>query len=418
MLGLNALNLLVWVAWAGVLVWLFVVLLTLYGRARQQPLLPAAPSGERLRGSAPLVSILVPARNEEGRVLSACIRSILAQDYEHFEVIAVNDRSTDATAQILDSISKVDDRLRVIDGAELPAGWLGKPFALQQALALAQGEWVLATDADMIFERSALRTGMTYVLERERDALTFIPRFAAYSFWERVMIPTWSWVMLMYVLFYRVANPRTPGAVGIGGFFLIRRSALSRIGDYGALKDEVMEDMRLAEMLKSSGARVAFEHAPDLVSTRMYTNFREMWECSTKNWFSGMKFSVSLALAAILSTYMFAVAPPIMALVCAVALAAGASASVWLLFIPLFLMWAMQVFIFALLSRRCGVSSRYAWLTPLGLALLYAMLLDSTVRIATGRGVTWKGRKVYERASGIRPPRVRRSIQNSTFADD
>jgi hypothetical protein len=122
--------------------------------------------------------------------------------------------------------------------------------------------------------------------------------------------------------------------------------------------------------------------------------------------------------AAILSTYMFAVVPPLAALVCAVALALGASASVWLLFIPLFLIWLVQVFIFASLNRRCGVASRYALLTPLGLALLYAMLLDSTVRIATGRGVTWKGRKVYERAGGIRPPRIRRSIQDSPFADE
>jgi chlorobactene glucosyltransferase len=418
MSGLNALNLLMWVAWAGVLVWLFVVLLTLYELARQRPLQPAAPSVERQTSGTPLVSILVPARNEEGRVLPACIRSILAQDYEHFEVIAVNDRSTDATAQILNAIARADDRLRVIDGAELPAGWLGKPFAMQQALAQAQGEWVLATDADMIFDKRALRTGMTYVLERQLDALTFIPRFAAQSFWERVVIPTWSWVMLMYVLFYRAANPQSSGAVGIGGFFLIRRSALRRIDDYRALKDEVMEDMRLAEMLKSSGARLAFEHAPDLVSTRMYTNFREMWECSTKNWFSGMKFSVSLAVAAILSTYMFAVAPPLGALACAVALASGGNASVWLLFIPLFLIWVMQVFIFASLNGRCGVAYRYAWLTPLGLALLYAMLLDSTVRIATGRGVTWKGRKVYERAGGVRPPRIRRSIPDSPFADE
>lgn len=418
MLGLNALNLLVWVAWAGVLGWLFVVLLTLYGLARQKPLPPAAPSVERQTSSAPLVSILVPARNEEGRVLSACIRSILAQDYEHFEVIAVNDRSTDATAQILHTVAKTDNRLRVIDGAEPPAGWLGKPFALQQALDEAQGEWVLATDADMIFDKTALRTSVTYVLNRQRDALTFIPRFTAHSFWERVMIPAWSWVMLVYVLFYRAANPQSSGAVGIGGFFLIRRSVLRRVGDYRALKDEVMEDMRLAEMLKSSGARVAFEYAPDLVSTRMYTNFREMWECSTKNWFSGMKFSVSLAVAAVLSTYMFAVAPPIIALVCAVALAGGANASVWLLFIPLFLIWVMQVSIFALLNRRCGVASSYALLTPLGLALLYAMLLDSTVRIATGRGVTWKGRKIYERAGGIRPPRIRRSIADSPFADE
>ena len=146
----------------------------------------------------------------------------------------------------------------------------------------------------------------------------------------------------------------------------------------------------------------------------MYTNFREMWECSTKNWFSGMKFSAGLALAAVFSVYLFAVAPPVVAIICAFSLAAGADAGLWLLFIPLLLNWATQVFILAALNRRCQVPLVYALVTPLGFALLYAMLFDSTVRIASGRGVTWKGRKVYQRAGGVRPPRLRRQTPNFT----
>ena len=186
----------------------------------------------------------------------------------------------------------------------------------------------------------------------------------------------------------------------------LRRSALLSVGGYRELKNEVMEDMRLAEMLKRSGAKVAFEHAPDLVSTRMYTNFHEMWECSTKNWFSGMKFSIGLALASVLSMYLGAVVIPLLALICGVALASGAPASLWMLFIPLFLVWVIQVSIFISFNKRCRVPAVYALLTPLGLALLYTMLLDSTIRITTGRGVTWKGRKVYERTGGVSPPRV------------
>lgn len=412
MFELSLFKLLVWAAWASAAAWLAVLLVTLGGLARHKPLKRAARREGPTADEAPLVSVLVPARNEEGRVLAACISSILSQDYGRFEVIAVNDRSTDATGTILRAIARGDDKLRVIEGAEPPAGWLGKPFALQQALEDARGQWVLATDADMIFDESALRTALDYVREHERDALTFIPHFEARSFWERVMIPTWSWVMLMYVLFYRVERARTREAVGIGGFFLMRRSALEGVGGYTAMKDEVMEDMRLAERLKQSGARVAFEYAPDLVSTRMYTNFREMWECSTKNWFSGMKFSAGLALAAVFSVYLFAVVPPVAALACAVSLLSGANAGLWLLLIPLLLNWAMQVFILAALNRRCKVPFVYALVTPLGFALLYAMLFDSTVRIASGRGVTWKGRRVYQRAGGVRPPRLRRQTPN------
>ncbi len=415
MFELSLFKLLVWAAWASAFGWLVVLLVTLRGLARHQPLKPAAPRVRSAADEAPLVSVLVPARNEEGRVLADCVRSILSQDYDCFEVVAVDDRSTDATGTILRAIARSDERLRVVDGAELPAGWLGKPFALQQALDAARGEWVLATDADMIFDASALSTALDYARERRLDALTFIPHFESRSFWERVIIPTWSWVMLMYVLCYRVESEGTREAVGIGGFFLMRRAALDGAGGYRALKDEVMEDMRLAERLKQSGARIGFRYAPGLVRTRMYTNFREMWECSTKNWFSGMKFSAGLALCAVLTMYLFAVAPPVAALVCAARLAAGEGS--WLLFVPLLLTWAAQVSILAALNRRCRVPFAYALATPLGFATLYTMLLDSTVRVVTGRGVTWKGRKVYDRG-GVRPPRLRRQTQPLPFTDE
>ena len=129
------------------------------------------------------------------------------------------------------------------------------------------------------------------------------------------MIPTWEWVFLMFTIFYRVHDPKTDRAAGIGGFFLLRRTLLDRVGGYEALKDEVMEDVRLAERIKRSGARLLIDRAPALMRTRMYTNFSEMWECSTKNWFSGVNFSFAFALYCVVSMYLGAVVPPLIALV-------------------------------------------------------------------------------------------------------
>lgn len=390
--------------WIIALSWLGILILTLRGLARQK-FLPPSKNLNLTASDAPLVSILVPARNEEHRVLADCIRSILAQDYERFEVIAVDDRSTDATGAILKTLAKSDERLRVIEGEELPPGWLGKPYAMQQALTHARGEWILATDADMIFEPSALRTALDQVVEAKGDALTLLPRFDAGSFWERVMIPTWAWVFLMFVLFYRVNDEKTDRGAGIGGFFLVKRTLLDRLGVYDALKNEVMEDVRLAEMIKRSGARLSIHQAPGLIRTRMYSTFAEMWECCCKNWFSGMNFSLPFALSTVASMYLGAVAPPIISLVLAVALAAGASSHLWLLFIPAALAWLLQVLVIATVSKRSQVSPFYALTVPLGLAVMYAMLFDSAMKITTGRGVTWKGRRIYER-HGVRPPRV------------
>lgn len=334
----NALVILTILVWVMVSAWLISIGLTLYGLARQKPLLPT--NQLRLTTSdAPLVSVLVPARNEQHRILADCIRSILAQDYGNFEVIAVNDRSTDATGAILETLAKSDNRLLVIEGEEPPAGWLGKPYAMQQAFNHARGEWILATDADMIFDPAALRTAVESTLEGKGDAMTLIPHFETGSFWERVMIPTWAWALLMFTLFYRISNPKTQGAIGIGGFFLMRRTVLERVGGYEALKDEVLEDVRLAEMIKRSGARLFACYAPKQVSTRMYRNFGEMWECSTKNWFSGMKFSLPFALSCVFSMYLMSVVPVFIALASGIGIVAGVRADLWLLFIPAALSW-------------------------------------------------------------------------------
>jgi chlorobactene glucosyltransferase len=277
---------------------------------------------------------------------------------------------------------------------------------MQQALLQARGTWVLATDADIIFDKTALRTAMALVLKEKADALTLIPQLESYSFWERIVIPSWAWVLLMVFLLYRVNNPRSPRALGFGGFFLVRRSALERAGGYEALKDEVAEDFRLAERLKRAGARLRVEFAPRLLRTRMYANFREMWECHAKNWFAGANYSLPLAAASSLVVYLLAVLPPAIALVCAAAIMFGAEAGALRgLILPAALAWLLQVFLLALFNRRFKVPLAYALLTPLGLAVLYAILLDSGLRITLGRGVTWKGRRVYE-SSGVRPPRT------------
>ena len=389
--------------------WLVIVVLTLHAISRQKPLL-ATPNLRLTASDAPLVSILVPARNEQQRVLEPCIRSILAQDYGNFEVIAVNDRSTDNTGTILKTLALSDERLRVIEGEELPPGWLGKPYAMQQALDHARGEWILATDADMIFEVTALRTALDRVLETNEDALTLIPRFETGSFWERVMIPTWEWVFLMFTIVSRVNDPKSNGAVAIGGFFLIRRTVLDRVGGYEALRDEVMEDVRLAERIKRSSARLLIERAPALIRTRMYTTFSEMWECTTKNWFSGVNFSFPLALLCVVSMYVGAVLPPLIGLVSVLATVLGISAGLGLVIVASASSWLLQVLVMAIACRRSDVSVIYALTAPLGLALIYAMLFDSGVRITTGRGVTWKGRKIYDRR-GVRPPRLHATIE-------
>ena len=413
--GGDAFTLLVCVAWATVLLWLVGALLTWRSVRGHRALAPAP--GQHLTGApAPLVSVLVPARNEEHRVLEEALRSMLAQDYGRLEVIAVNDRSTDLTGPILHALARADARLRVIEGAEPPAGWLGKPHAMRQALAAARGEWVLATDADIIFEPAAVRTALAHALEHAYDALTLLPRVVCLTFWERVFMPSFGWFMLTARPLARVNDPRRKESLGIGGFFLIRRELLARHGGYDAVRDEVAEDLRLAEILKGAGARLRVEDGSVLVRTRMHATFGEIWEGFTRNLFAGAKFSLPQTLVGSAGVLLFSVAPPLVALSCAVAWASGAfggapaeTSSRWAqLFAPTFFVWLAQTATFAVVNRAWGVPVSYSPLAaPLGHALFVAILLNSAARVATGRGVTWKGRKLYER-EGVPVPRSRR----------
>ncbi len=418
----NALNWLVSVAWMTVVLWLAAAFATLRGLKRQPPLAPVSDGDdEKLRTSdAPLVSILVPARNEAGRVLDAAIRSMLAQDYGNFEVVVVDDRSTDETGRMLHAIAEENKRLRVIDGEALPADWLGKPHAMQQALTASRGAWVLATDADIIYERRAVRTAVALALAGNYDAVTFVPRVVCLSFWERVFMPVFGWFMLVALPVHRVNNPKRREAIGIGGFFMIERGVLRRVGDYVRVRAEVAEDLRLAEALKGTGARLRVEYAPDLCSTRMQTNFREIWEGFTKNLFAGAEFSVLKATAGGLGVLLFAVAPLFVAIACAVigATSNAQAGNGWLrLFVPTAIIWIIQASIMALVNKRLGLPVAYAFAVPLGHALFIAILANSTIKIATGSGVTWKGRKLYERA-GVRPPRSKTVTPNLPVADE
>lgn len=410
-------GLLLGMAWTTTLSWVLGFILTVRGLRKQRPLALAANAAIESSGELPLVSVLVPARNEEHRILRKCLRSISEQDYPRLEIIAVNDRSVDATGEILRQAAAQDSRLLVIEGVEPPPDWLGKPHALAQAFGRSRGEWVLATDADMLYQPQAVRTALDFAQRHNYDALTLLPHINCESFWERVFMPTFGWFMLSALPVEKVNDPARVEAIGVGGFFLIRREALQALGGYEAVRDEVVEDIRMAELLKSSGARLRLEYAPDLISTRMQTNLREIWEGFTKNLFAGTKFSPARTVSGAIAVFFFAVLPIVMALVSALMLTASAS-NLWpLLLLPTSLTWALQITTFGVVNRAWGVPLRYALTVPLGHALFLSILLNSALKIMTGRGVTWKGRKLYDRAGGIAPPRNVAPAKRSRYRD-
>ena len=212
-----------------------------------------ASTGPR-RSTAPTVSIVIPARNEE-RNLEQALESVLALDYPDLEIIVVNDRSTDGTGEILEKMAKQDARLTVVTMASLPADWIGKPYALHRGALEAQGEFILFTDADIVFHPFALGKAMAHVQAHRFDHVTLIPEGTMPGFFLRTLAATFG--IFMFLLFkpWKARNPRSRCYMGIGAFNLIRTSAYRAMDGHQPVALRPDDDLKFAKLVKDHGYR-------------------------------------------------------------------------------------------------------------------------------------------------------------------
>jgi len=327
----------------------------------------------------PLISVIFGARDEAEK-LAPALATLLAQDYPRYEVIAVNDRSQDATGSILREFARKNDRLKIVDVTELPAGWLGKPHALALGADKATGEWLLFTDADVHFAPDTLRRAARLVRDRGWDHLSLFTGFDMHGFWERVTLTYFTVGFILGNEPWLATNPRSQRYVGIGAFQLVRREVYDAVGGHRALAMEVVEDMKLGKLIKKGGFRSGLGSAAEYVWLRWYSGAGNIVRGLTKNMFAALSFSVPSALYH-LGQMFFASTVPFLGL----ALASGwarvfAAVSV-----------AVMVLFHAGACRRMKVSSWYALTDPLGMLILsYIVVRSMIVTLARG-GVVWRG---------------------------
>ena len=227
---------------------------------------PAGAAGNPASGN-PLVSIIVPARNEEKDIEQSLTR-LLELDYDNYEVIAVNDRSTDRTGEIMEAVTKNPHFsqktremghpvLRVIHHRELPAGWLGKTHAMWTATNEAKGDWLLFTDADVQFKPDSVRRAMAYAEAERADHVVVFPQMIMKRPGEYMMIAFFQTMFVFGHRPWKVADPKTKDHMGVGAFNLVRRSVYEAVGTYEALRMEVLDDMKLGKVVKNAGLRAA-----------------------------------------------------------------------------------------------------------------------------------------------------------------
>jgi glycosyltransferase involved in cell wall biosynthesis len=351
---------------------------------------PVRPSGN------PRVSVIVPARNEE-KTIEKALRTLLALDYDNYEVIAVNDRSTDRTGQIMERVSQNphpvaqnatrmgypgSSNLRIIHHTELPPGWLGKTHAMWTAANQASGEWLLFTDADVMFKPDSLRRALAYAEAESADHVVLFPRMIMKRPGEYMMIAFFQTMFMFGHRPWKVADPSTDDHMGVGAFNLVRRRVYDAVGSYEALRMEVLDDMKLGKVVKNAGFAQRNVFGGDLISIRWGHGAFGIVNNLTKNFFAVLSFQ---SWRTLLSAFGLAF------------INLGPFLGIWLAHgwarLPFAIALGSLLLIYIGMSWRSAVPPYYVLLHPVSTMLFIYTLLRSMFLTLTNDGIVWRGTK-------------------------
>jgi hypothetical protein len=340
----------------------------------------------------PTLSILVPACNEADTIEEASA-ALLREDYPSLQVILIDDRSTDGTRQIIDALAARDSRVTAVHVDRLPEGWLGKVHALQRALPVARGEWLLLSDADVHYAPGTLRKAIAHAVERGFDHLTALPHMLPGSFALDSVISAFGTLFTVGARVWSVGDPDSTAFVGVGAFNLVRRSAFDGTPGLQWLKLEIVDDVGLGLMMKRSGARCGVVNARGCISLHWYRTLGQFARGAERTWatlarFSMLRLIVLCALLAALTAAPFAGLLPLAWPRLAIGpVWAAAPALAWVALATIVIKAAMAVVIGRWTGRRVlpGLAS------PVGAALLIVALLRGGIVCSRRGGIVWRG---------------------------
>jgi chlorobactene glucosyltransferase len=354
--------------------------------------IPESPSSRQF----PLISVIIPARNEQ-RNIQTCLERILEQDYPNYEIIVVDDRSSDGTGRILADLVGSDSRLQVIHGTELSSGWAGKPHALVQGVAYAQGDWLCFMDADTFANPSLLCSAYIMATRLRADLFSILTAQVLGSFWERTILPLVFLGLSFGFPVERVNDPSKPDAIANGQFILIKREVYEAIGGHNAVRDHIDEDKAIAVLAKQAGFHLVLADGRQVARTHMYTSLSEMWEGWTKNIYLGLLDKLWLLSFGALLGLAVSILLPIWLIGGLSWLISGVGAVALIVTCEAVILWGFLLVKRWQASLAFGIPGWYAFTFPLGAFIFTAMMLASAINVISGRGVIWKGRRYQKK---------------------
>ena len=365
------------IAWLIALLWLWKVIAAAFGLPRVPNLL--LPQHNISPTGSPSITVIVPARNEAADI-SATLHSLLSQDYPNLHIIAVDDRSTDQTGTIIDTIvAQHPEKLRAFHITELPSGWLGKTHAMALAAHQAPTDYLLFTDADVLFHPTAIRIALAHAVATHVDHLVILPTTIIKRFDEAAILGFFQIFSFWAGRPWRIPDPKAKrDAIGIGAFNLLRREAYQQVGGFESLRMEIIEDVGLGRRIKRAAHAQRIVFGRGLVCLHWASGITGLVSVMTKNLWAAFGFSISLALLGCLWLLAFCVAP-------AVALLFAPTR------IPAIFTLAGVAFAYRLMSRRSGISTWNVLFFPLGALIFIFTLLRSMLLTLKQGGIIWRG---------------------------
>lgn len=339
---------------------------------------------------APSVSVMIAARDEEDNI-ARCLESLLKQDYPDFEIIVVDDRSTDRTAEIVQEFSHRDARVRLIRNSELPKGWTGKNHALHLAVKEARGEFYLFTDADIRHCPSSITQSMAFAVGNNVDMLSHIIRLENISFWAKMLQPMLGGMLAMQYPLWQVNNPKRKLAYANGQYILVRREAYERIGGRESVRGEFM-DIGLGRRIKEAGLKLRVTYGPHLAQSKAYDTLRQICRAWSRIFYGGFRASLPRMTFMVLMLLVFSISPYAVLIGSALAVASGGAAPLtWAIFIMSIAAIIVQQGAVLMFYRACGSPGKYVLLYFFTSLIALGILISSIAIRFSSRGIVWKG---------------------------
>ncbi len=391
--------------WIIVCLWIFFVVAFFFASRKQSPLRPITDAPRSV--DLPKLSVIVAARNEAA-CIETCIRSLFRQDYTDLQVVAVNDRSSDDTAKILDRLAlEFGDQLRVVHVTSLPSGWFGKPHALDLGMKSACGSIVCFTDADCEFlHPAALRTSVVEMLRREVDFFSIGAKYTMNSLRECLAVPCCAEALLVWLRPERVSDPRWPDAFANGAFIMVRREPFESLGGWSSVRAKISEDLELARIAKRSGLRLAVVQGEGFYQTGSYTTLPESWNGWSRI-FKGALTPAQLMVTLFRMFFLFAL--PLGAMLWAVAQAFQTGSIEWLTHgagLAFAVAFGLRCFQDIVLFRLVGAPLAAAPLASLGRLFVMATMARALLSHAGLVNTHWRG-ATFVSGQMIKPEHVK-----------